>query len=219
MVRQSTRIGPGRLRAGQRPDSAPTGANSLLNTVVAPSIARGPTQRLGALEGAAVSDQMPTATVDARYSQDQAEAMPWSKARELLEGAELFWVSSVRTGGRPHVTPVVGVWVDGALYFSSGPAEQKSRNLAANAHCAVTTGCNTWNAGVDIVLLGDVEIVRDLPHLQRVADAFLAKYGSDWAFEVNDDGTFSGPALVYQLRPTQALGFSKGPFSHTRWDF
>jgi hypothetical protein len=172
--------------------------------------------------GAAVSDQMPITTLDRRYSGDQAAALPWPRAVDLLEQAELFWVSSVRPDGRPHVTPVVAVWQDGALYFSSGPEEQKSRNLAVNRHCAVTTGCNTWADGTDIVLHGDVEILRDLPELQRVADAFLTKYGGDWAFDVADDGTFSGPggALVYRLNPTQALGFGKGdPFSHTRWDF
>jgi nitroimidazol reductase NimA-like FMN-containing flavoprotein (pyridoxamine 5'-phosphate oxidase superfamily) len=167
-----------------------------------------------------VSDQMPITTLDTRYSEEAAEAMPWTEAVVVLEQAQLFWVSSVRCDGRLHVTPVVAVWTDGALYFSSGPQEQKSRNLAADPHCAVTTGCNTWNEGVDFVLHGEVEIVRDLSQLQTVADAFGAKYGSDWAFEVNDDGTFSGPALVYRLHPDQALGFGKGhPFSHTRWDF
>jgi general stress protein 26 len=169
-----------------------------------------------------VSDQVPITTLDTRYSGDQAEAMPWPEALVLVEEAELFWVSSVRVDGRPHVTPVVAVWTEGALWFSSGPAEQKSRNLAANPHCAVTTGSNTWDEGVDIVLHGEVEIVRDLSRLQRVADAFLTKYGNDWAFEVADDGTFQGPggALVYRLHPTQALGFGKGsPFRHTRWDF
>jgi len=169
-----------------------------------------------------VKDQTPITTLDTRYSEAQAEPTPWPKAVVLLEQAELFWVSSVRLDGRPHVTPVVAVWMDGALYFSSGPEEQKSRNLAGNPQCAVTTGCNTWDQGFDIVLHGEVEVVRDRSLLQRVADAFLAKYGRDWAFEVGDDGTFRGPgvALVYQLAPMQALGFGKGdPFSHTRWDF
>ena len=63
--------------------------------------------------------------------------------------------------------------------------------------------------------------MREPRLLQQVADAFLAKYGSDWTFEVADDGTFRGPgvSLVYRLAPVQALGFGKGPFSHTRWDF
>jgi hypothetical protein len=70
------------------------------------------------------------------------------------------------------------------------------------------------------VLHGEAVIRRDLPLLRHVADAFLAKYGSDWAFEVAADGTLGGHgALVYQLAPAQALGFGKDPFSHTRWDF
>jgi nitroimidazol reductase NimA-like FMN-containing flavoprotein (pyridoxamine 5'-phosphate oxidase superfamily) len=166
-----------------------------------------------------VSEHMPTTTMDTRYSQDGADAIAWPTARDLVERAGLFWVSSVRDDGRPHVTPVVAVWMDGALYFGSGPQEQKSRNLAANPRCAVTTGRNAWNEGVDIVLHGDADIVRDLAQLQQVADAFFAKYGSDWAFEVADDGTFRGPSLVYRLKPTQAYGFGKSPFSQTRWDF
>jgi hypothetical protein len=165
-------------------------------------------------------DQSPRATLDARYSEENVQATPWPDALARLDRAGLFWVSTVRPDGHPHVTPVVAVWVGSALYFSSGPGEQKSRNLAANPQCAVTTGCNTWDEGFDIVLLGDAVVVRDLP-LQQVADAFLAKYGSDWAFEVAGDGTFRGHgvSLVYQLTPAQGLGFGKGPFSHTRWDF
>jgi hypothetical protein len=168
-----------------------------------------------------MTDQSPQAVLDARYSEENARATPWADALALLEQAGLFWVSTVRPDGRPHVTPVVAVWVDGALYFSSGPGEQKSRNLAANRHCAVTTGCNTWNEGFDIVVHGDAVVVRDLALLRRVADAFVAKYGSDWTFEVAHDGTFGGHgvSLVYRLAPVQALGFGKGPFSHTRWDF
>lgn len=166
-----------------------------------------------------MSELEPRTSIDTRYSQDQVEAFPWSEAAALLEQAHLFWISSVRTDSRPHVTPVVAVWLDDALYFSSGPGEQKSKNLAANAHCAATTGCNTWNDGVDIVLHGAVDVVRDLSHLQRVADAFFAKYGEAWAFEVDAEGTFRGPSLLYRLSPAQALGFSKNPFSHTRWDF
>jgi hypothetical protein len=169
-----------------------------------------------------VQSRSPMAALDTRYSGENAQATPWPDAVTRLEKAELFWVSTVRPDGRPHVTPVVGVWMDGAFYFSSGAGEQKSRNLAASRQCAVITGCNAWNDGFDIVLHGEAAVVRDLPLLQRVADTFLAKYGSDWAFEVTADGFFRGPglALVYQVVPAQALGFGKGePFSHTRWDF
>src|SRR3974377_272838 len=144
------------------------------------------TQAVRASKGGAVSEQVPITTLDTRYSDDGAEAILWPNALALLEQAGLYWVSTVRPDGRPHVTPVVAVWMDGALYFGSGPGEQKSRNLAANRHCAVTTGCHSRLEGVDVVLHGDVEVVRDLAQLQRVADAYFGKYGTDWAFEVDE---------------------------------
>jgi hypothetical protein len=165
-----------------------------------------------------MSDDVLRTRLDARYSEQDAQATPWPDAVTHLEQAGLFWVSTVRADGRPHVTPVVAVWMDGALYFASGPNEQKSKNLAANRHCAATTGCNKWDEGLDLVLYGDAVVVHDLPLLRQVADAFLAKYGSDWAFDVAENGTFGGP-VVYQLVPVQGLGFEKRPFSHTRWDF
>lgn len=165
----------------------------------------------------------PETTIDPRYSSDNARPTPWPDAVVHLQNADLFWVSTVRSGGRPHVTPIVGVWMDDAFYFSSGAEEQKSKNLAVSPQCAVTTGCNHWDEGLDIVLLGNAVLVRDRQVLQRVADAHNAKYGSAWPSDVDGDGNFrmhGSEALAYELRPEQALGFGKtGGFSHTRWDF
>ncbi len=66
----------------------------------------------------------------------------WSEGRERLEGAEVYWISTVRPDGRPHVTPLLSVWLDGALYFCTGPDERKAKNLVRNPHCILTTGCN-----------------------------------------------------------------------------
>ncbi len=65
--------------------------------------------------------------------------------------------------------------------------------------------------------------VSDKARLQRVADAYESKYGSDWRFAVRD-GAFHGDsgniALVYEVMPTTAFGFGKGKsFSQTRWRF
>ena len=54
-------------------------------------------------------NQSPRATLDARYSEQNAQATPWPDAVTSLEAAGLFWVSTVRGDGRPHVTPVVAV--------------------------------------------------------------------------------------------------------------
>ena len=71
----------------------------------------------------------PVTTVDTRFSMDGAPAVPWPDARQALEEAGTYWLSTVHADGRPHVTTLIAMWHDDALYFSSGPAEQKCKNL------------------------------------------------------------------------------------------
>jgi len=165
----------------------------------------------------------PTAELDARFSSDDATPTPWAEASEHLEKSEVYWLSTVRPDGRPHVTPLIAVWMDGALYFCTGADERKARNLAASARCVITTGCNTMDEGLDLVLEGDAVRVTDEELLQRVADAYVVKYGSDWRFTVRN-GAFvadvGNVALVFDVEPTTAFGFGKGKtFSQTRWRF
>ena len=70
----------------------------------------------------------PATTIDSRFSEPAAAAIGWDTARQVLESAELFWLTTVRPDGRPHLTPLVAVWLDDALHFSTGPTEQKALN-------------------------------------------------------------------------------------------
>jgi hypothetical protein len=164
----------------------------------------------------------PVAELDGRFSAPGATATPWADAQSALEAAEIFWISTVRSDGRPHVTPLIAVWLDGALYFCTGAEEQKGRNLAGNPFCILTTGCNAIGEGLDVVVEGEAVNIREEAQLQRVADAYVAKYGSDWHFDVAD-GAFAhsdgGVALVFEVAPVKAFGFGKGAFSQTRWKF
>ena len=133
-------------------------------------------------------------------------------ARGHLETAEIYWLTTVRRDGRPHVTPLLAVWNDGALHFCTGPDEQKARNLEATTHSAVTTGCNTMGEGLDVVVEGDAVRVTDDTRLQRLADAWEAKYGSDWHFDVHD-GAFhhdAGEALVFEGRGDHGVRLQQG---------
>jgi len=76
----------------------------------------------------------PTAELDSQFSSDEATPIPWAEGRERLEGAEVYWISTVRPDGRPHVTPLLSVWLDGALYFCTGSDERKAKNLVCNPH-------------------------------------------------------------------------------------
>ena len=74
---------------------------------------------------------VPVTTLDQRFSEPGAVATGWDETRRLLEAAELFWITTVRADGRPHVTPLVAVWLDGAIHFSTGAAEQKATTSLA----------------------------------------------------------------------------------------
>src|SRR5438067_6510946 len=111
------------------------------------------------------------AELDARFSSDAATPTAWPAARRRLEDAELYWLSTVRPDGRPHVTPLIAVWLDDALYFCTGPSERKAKNLARNPHCILTTGSNALDEGLDLVVEGDAVQVSDDGNLRRIADA------------------------------------------------
>ena len=163
----------------------------------------------------------PTTDLDARFSDPNATPTSWDDSLRTLEAAELFWITTVRADGRPHVSPLVAVWLDGAIHFCTGATEQKALNLGHNQHVILTTGCNSWNEGLDVVVEGDAVQVTDEGTLTRLAEAWARKWDGRWQFEVHN-GSFGhdrGAALVFSVPPTQILAFGKGSFSHTRYRF
>lgn len=166
-------------------------------------------------------NQAPAPELDARFSSDDAVPTPWAEAQARLENAAVYWLSTVRPDGRPHVTPLIAVWLDDALHFCTGPGERKAKNLEHNARITITTGCNALDEGLDLVVEGDAVAVRDEGTLQRLADRYAEKY-EGWHFTVRD-GAFEGDggrALVFQIAPKTVFAFGKGDqFSQTRWRF
>lgn len=174
---------------------------------------------------------MPATELNHRFSSNDATPTEWAAGAQLLEDAEVYWLSSVRPDGRPHVTPLIAVWMNDALFFCTGQDERKAANLAHNAQCAVTTGCNTLNEdGLDVVIEGTAARETDEDILRSVADAYVAKYGEGWRFVVHD-GAFRHASVapddadpidahVYRIAPLKVFGFGKGTtFSQTRWRF
>jgi general stress protein 26 len=161
----------------------------------------------------------PTTTVDERYSAAGATPVSWSDTCAVLASAELFWLSTVRTNGQPHVTPLVGVWVDDALHFTTGAEEQKAANLRVNSRVALTTGCNDWTGGVDVVVEGRAVLATDQLVLERLCEVWRAKWdGATWEYSARDGHMFH-PAgfevLTYSVVPSKVLAFAKGSFCHT----
>jgi hypothetical protein len=134
--------------------------------------------------------------------------LPWSFVEERMVAARDYWVATVHPDGRPHLTPVWGLWVDGAFYFGSGPQTRKARNLAENPSVA-------WHLVSEdaLVLEGIAEVVTDPdPALaERVSAASVAKYGMG---SHDIEGSYVvRPRIVFAWT---ASGF---PRTATRWVF
>jgi predicted pyridoxine 5'-phosphate oxidase superfamily flavin-nucleotide-binding protein len=162
----------------------------------------------------------PTAQLNDGYSQPGAAAPPWAAVTQVLSACEMFWLSTVRRDGRPHVTPLPAIWADGSVSFCVGSQEQKARNLESNQNCVIAAGANQFRSGLDVVIEGTAARVTGQGDLLRLATLWKSKL--DWDFTVIEGG-FRDPAgrvgLVFGVTPAKVLAFGKSPFSQTRYLF
>src|SRR5258707_13677849 len=108
------------------------------------------------------------ATFDTRFS-EAVEPSDWATVASVLESAELYWLTTVRMDGRPHTTPLVGLWRDESFVFCTGPDEQKGRNLVDHSAVTVITGANPWKAVLAAALEGTAVRVPRLGGLTALA--------------------------------------------------
>lgn len=133
-----------------------------------------------------------------------------------------FFLSTCRPDGRPHSAGIGAVWSDGDLYFTSGPATRKARNLAANPSCTISVRLTD----VDLVLDGDAALVDDPESLERLADIYSS---SGWPVEVESNAftaPYSAPSAgpppwnLYRFVFHTAVGVATAePYGATRWRF
>ncbi|UJW31260.1 pyridoxamine 5'-phosphate oxidase family protein [Saccharothrix sp. AJ9571] len=164
----------------------------------------------------------PTGLQVSEFSEPGSTVVPWAEVERVLRESEMFWLSTVRRDGRPHVVPLPAMWLDDRLHFCTGAHEQKARNLEANPRCVLTTGTNSYRSGLDVIVEGTVAQLRDEETLTVLAGMWRDKL--DWPFEVVD-GQFSDPgnddhrAPVYAVTPAKVLAFGKAPYRQIRYTF
>jgi general stress protein 26 len=167
-----------------------------------------------------MSQTEPIAEFNDSFSEPGAAAPPWTDVAGVLTTSEMFWLSTVRRDGRPHVTPLPAIWLDGTLYFCTGSLEQKSANLRANPSCVLTTGTSDLRSGLDVVVEGTAVRMTDVRRLHELAAIWKSKL--DWDYEVASDGFRDGAGrtgLVFGVTPAKILAFGKSPYSQTRYRF
>lgn len=63
--------------------------------------------------------------LDRRFCDPNAGPTDWATTTAILRGAHLSWITAVLVDGPPHVTPLVTVWLDRAIRFSTGPDDRR----------------------------------------------------------------------------------------------
>src|SRR5947209_8187224 len=144
------------------------------------------------------------------YEQD---LMPWSRAVEALGTGSLApelpcFLGTVRPDGRPHAAGVGVAVHQGDLFFTSGPAARKTRNLLANPACTLSMRLE----GIDLVFEGEARRATDAATLTAVAAAYLA---GGWPAQAAGDAITApysaqsagpGPWHLYRFRIATAFG-------------
>ncbi|HLX59326.1 MAG TPA: pyridoxamine 5'-phosphate oxidase family protein [Ktedonobacteraceae bacterium] len=162
----------------------------------------------------------PITQLDPRHSGPDGVVTPWEETRRVLETAELFWISTVRADGRPHVTPCVAVWRDEAIHFTAEETAQKTVNLRGNPHVILTTGSNQMG-GLTVVVEGDAVQITDQDTLARLASVWATK---SWPYQVrngyfslydeDDQRVLTDSGLVFSVTPTKVFAFGRGQTRH-----
>jgi len=122
------------------------------------------------------------------------------------------WLATIDADGRPHVTGIGALWVDGAFWFETGERSRKGRNLARDPRCTMSLALHDY----DVVVEGEAHRVEDP---DAVADMAARWRAEGWPAEVDDSGValtaaFSAPSagpppwLVYRLTPSAAIALS-----------
>jgi len=99
-----------------------------------------------------------------------APRIDWDETSRLFAAERWYWVATTSDQGRPHLRPVLAVWVGERIYSTTSPAAARAPD-------------------VDIVIEGTTAWIEDRQQLRRVGDAYQDKCG--WL--VTADNAFDAP--------------------------
>src|ERR1041385_6481807 len=141
---------------------------------------------------------------------DEVGMIEWPHAAEVLAGASMYWVCSLRPDGRPHAVPVWGAYVDRVLYLETGGHDtRKARNIDAAPRVVVHV-----ERGEDVVIVEGTAArptALDPATFERIRDSFAAKYKG-----YRPEGYRGGTHVV---APRVAFAWNEFPKTPTRWTF
>jgi hypothetical protein len=151
-------------------------------------------------------------TMPSDYGTVGTKRLPWSWASERLVPAMVYWLTTIRADGAPHVRPVDGMWVDNALFVGGSTQAAWVRNLARDGRATVSLP----DVRTVVILEGEARQVTPDPRLADRLAAAAKKYESMYGPASASD--YLGKP-VWAVLPHRAMGWERFPTDATRWEF
>ena len=148
---------------------------------------------------------------------------PGRRSSTVLAESEMFWLSTVRRDGRPHVTPLPAIWLDGDAALLHGIRRAEDEEPGVGGPLRPDDGHRTSMRSGPRRRGRRYRDPRRPTTRSCGAWPTLWKSKLDWDFEVGDD-EFRDPdgrhGFVFGVAPVKVLAFGKGePYSQTRYRF
>lgn len=127
---------------------------------------------------------------------------------QRLAEARNYWLATTRPDGRPHVTPLWGVWADNAFFCQGAPSSRWILNLNANPAAALHL-----ESGKDVVIVNGMaaHVYTDEALAAHIAELWREKYGG-----MEPEASRNG---VVQLVPRSVLAWGEPVGEAVRWVF
>lgn len=140
--------------------------------------------------------------------------LPWSHVVARMQSALNYWIGTTDPQGRPHATPIWGVWLDETFFFDGSPQTRRGRNLAANPGIVVhlEDGSNV------VILQGEAHQLFGAPLelRQKLSEAYSAKYKALGYAPPPETWAEGG---LYRVTLQRAFAWTHFPKDTTRWKF
>ena len=133
------------------------------------------------------------------------EPIQWSWVVERMTAARNYWVATTRADGSPHLSPVWGLWHNGAFHFFTDPDSLKARTIRRDPRAVVH-----MESGDEVVIMEGT--LESAVATSELVSAYESKYGISLGEE---------PEGLYRLELTKALAWLESDFpkTATRWRF